>query len=337
MIPSLSPLVRALPFRTQPLLAKMPPLGGIISFSQNARFFDKHLHNNIRMNRLKFQNVSRFFHDFPSSSEELHKKEVFDHYIIKDLLSIFQFTFSPNLSVRENLKKAPYPLQKQVSFLICMENLAYLKNEEGLNFQDIQEHPELSKQILEAQNLSLFKFPQAVIDVLIGPTSSLKEKIAEELSSLHEYQIESFSPIFQKNPAILESLCASQIIKPRQISLSFFPSHAAFIDFVRKQPQTGLEFLGENLRNQDLFSKEELLSIAMAHQNPYLFTKFFLFDPKSLKILDEMAKNSPSTDTHRQCIKTRQTKKIEKLASTLCKMFIMANVLIVGAVLKKTS
>ncbi|MFZ4673760.1 hypothetical protein EB008_01610 [bacterium] len=337
MIPPLAPLARSLPNRTPLFLAKAPSLKGFFSSAYRPASLDNYASNRHILCRLNFGHVCRLFHDSTNSSGELHKNGGFDRYLIKDLIAIFQFPYSPNLSVRENLKKAPNTLQKQISFLICMENLAQLKKEEGFNFQDIQENPLLSKQIFEAQNLSLFKFPQAVIDILNGPSSPLKEKVADEISKLHDFQLESFSPIFQKNPAILEKLCASQIIKARQISLSFFLSHDALMDFVKKQPQTALEFLMENLRNKDLFTKEELLSIAQAHKNPYAFTKFFLFDPKSLKVLDEMAKNSPSIDTRQEYARIHKDKKLGKTASTLCKMFIVANLLILGAVLKEGS
>jgi hypothetical protein len=253
-----------------------------------------------------------------------------DDLLVDTLHSTFEFSYDTSVSMRRNFENAPYRLQKDLNFIICMQNLSQLKTESGFDLEDIQKHPDLNEKIFETESIDLFKFPKAVLDILNGPTSQKKDQICHRMQELYDFELEPFVPFFLKDPVLLEKLVQEKILKPHQLSLNFFSSQENFLEFAKKYPKVAQKFFTKEPRTRQIFTSEEILSIAQFHENPYAFSSFFLFDQKSTNKLDEFAKNSPSQSIQDLYQKNMKAKNLGSLGKTVFKMALLANILLIG-------
>jgi hypothetical protein len=297
------------------------------------RFF----HNSKLHNRVDFLPPIRDFQSHFLTNGQPPKNHSKEDLLVEALYSTFAFSYNLALNMKENFERAPIRLKKDLNFVICMQNLSQLKNEVGFDLKDIKKLPLLNEKIFETETLNVFKFPKAVLDILSGPSSPMKEKVSDEMRRLYGFELETFAPFFQKNPILLERLIQEKILKFRQLSLHFFPSKETFIEFAKKYPLVGHSFFHKNPGSTKLFTSDEILSIAKVHENPYAFAPFFTFDEQSLEKLDQYAECSNSSAAKEELLKNKKAKNTASFGGGIFKIFMFTNILLMGLSKKSTT
>jgi len=288
-------------------------------------FYNSKLHN-----RVDFQPQRRDFQSHFLTNGQPPKNLSKEDLLVETLFSTFAFSYNTALNMKENFEKAPARLKKDLNFVICMQNLSQLKNEVGFDLKDIKKLPLLNEKIFKSETLNLFKFPKAVLEILNGPSSPMKDKVSDEMRRLYGCELETFAPFFQKNPILLERLIQQKILKFRQISLHFFPSKETFIDYAKKHPLVGQSFFNKNPSAAKLFTSDEILSIAKVHENPYAFAPFFSFDQQALEKLDQYAESSNSCSAREEFLKNKKAKNSARFDCGIFKIFMFTNILLMG-------